>query len=111
LINLTNSQVKQCFFALKDFFVPNLSQRFSSQLYRLTDYLFRIFFDSFPFNSFSAYSSRQQASPDAEGVSTVRNVAHFFGPSAPYSVAAVEGRVFGAFEKLTGGRTSFCLSQ
>jgi len=96
---------------LKDFSVPNLSERLSPKLYRLAEYLFRFPFNSFSLNGFSTDPPRQQTPLNAEGVSTVRNVTDILGPSAPYSVAAVESGVFCAFEKLTGGRTGFCLSQ
>jgi hypothetical protein len=97
--------------SLEDFFVPNLAQSLSSKLYRVADYLFRFPFNSFSFHGFSTDSPRQQTPLNAEGISTVGNVTHFLGPSAPYSVAAVESGVFGAFEELTCGRTVFCLSQ
>jgi hypothetical protein len=87
--------------SLKDFFVPNLSQCLSPQLYRVAEYFFRSSFDSFSFHGFSADSSRQQSSLHAEGVSTVCNVAGIICPSTPYTVAAVESGVFDAFKELT----------
>jgi len=113
-INLTNPRAKRfssLILYLKEFSVPNLAQRLSPKLYRLANYLFRSPFDSFAFNGFSADSPRQQTPLNAECIGTVRNVTGIIGPSAPHSVAAVESRVFGAFEELTCGRTGFYLSQ
>jgi hypothetical protein len=97
--------------SLEDFSVANLSQCFSSKLYRFIEYFFRFAFNGFPFNSFSADSPRQQTPLNAEGVSAVRNVTGIISPSAPYNVAAEESRVFDTLKELTAGRTNFCLSQ
>jgi hypothetical protein len=97
--------------SLEDFSVPNLAQGFSSKLYRFADYFFRLPFNGFPSNGFSADSPRQQTPLNAEGVSAVSDVTGIIGPSAPYNVAAVESGVFNAFKGLTVGRTVFCLRQ
>ncbi len=85
---------------LENFSVSNLAQSLSPKPYWFADYFFRGLFSSFPFDGFSADSSRQQAPLNAEGISTVCNVAHIFGPSAPYSITTVERGVFDTFKML-----------
>jgi hypothetical protein len=97
--------------SLEEFPFSNLAQCLSPKFYRLTNNLFGSLVNGFTFHSFPADSSRQQTSLNAKSIGTVRNVAHLFGPSAPYSIATVESRILDALKKLTHGRTSFYLSQ
>jgi hypothetical protein len=97
--------------SLEEFSFSNLAQCLSAKFYRLTNNLFGSLVNGLAFHGFPADSSRQQTSLNANGIGTVRNVTHFFGQSAPHSIAAVESGVLDALKKLTGGRTSFYLSQ
>jgi hypothetical protein len=97
--------------SLEEFSFADLAQCLSSEFYRLTNFLFGSLVNGFAFHSFPANAFRQQASLNAKSISTVRNIAHFFGPFAPYSIAAVESGILGAFESWAHGRTSFYLSQ
>jgi hypothetical protein len=95
----------------EDFSFAYLAQGLSAKFYRLTNNLFGSLVNGLAFHGFPADSFGQQTSLNANSISTVRNVAHLFGPSAPYSIATVESRVLDALEGLTGGRASFYLSQ
>jgi hypothetical protein len=97
--------------SLEEFPFADLSQCLSSKLYRFTNLLFGCLVNGFAFHGFPADSFRQQASLNANGISTVCNVAHFFGPFAPYSIATVESGILAAFESWARGRTSFYLIQ
>jgi hypothetical protein len=83
---------------LEDFFFADFAQGPSAELYWWADDFFWLFFNCFSFYCFSADCFWKQPSFDAHGVGTVCDVAHFFGPSAPYAVTAVYRCVFGAFE-------------
>jgi hypothetical protein len=82
----------------EDFSFTDLTQSSSAKLYRGTDNLFRFFFNSLSFYRFPAYSSWQQSSFCAKSIRTVTDIAHFFGPSAPYAILAVDNSIFRAFE-------------
>jgi hypothetical protein len=70
-----------------------------------------LLFHSFSLYSFPTDSSWKQTPFYAKGICAVCNIAHFFSPSAPYTITTINGGVFCAFEGLTCGRTSFYLSQ
>jgi len=74
-------------------------------------HLFGVSVDRNAFDSFSADTFGQQASLDADSVSAARNVAILFRFSAPDIITSVEYSAFDAFERRTGRRTGFCLSQ
>ena len=95
----------------EDFFFPDFAKSPSTKFYCWTNDFFRLRFNSFPLYGFSTDSSRKQPPFYTNGIRTVRNVAHFFSPSAPYTISSVDGSIFCTFEGLTRGRTSFYLSQ
>jgi len=95
----------------KDFFFSDLAKSPSTKLYCWTDDLFRLRFHSFPLYSFATNSSRKQSPFCANGIRTVRNIAHFLGPLAPHTITTVDCSIFCALKGWTRGRTSFYLSQ
>lgn len=96
---------------LEEFSFTNSAQSFPAKFYRCPNDFFRCLLNGLSLDSFSADSFREQSSFYAKGVGTVCNAAHFFGPSAPGVVSAVDNGVFGAFEGIAAGRTSFLLCQ
>jgi len=91
--------------------ITNLAKCLSSKPYGFINFIFRCLVNSLAFHGFSADSFRQQTPLNTECISTVCNVAILFGPSAPYSIAAVKHRILAAFEGRAHGRTRFYLSQ
>jgi len=96
---------------LEDFFFPNFAKSFPAQFHCWNSNFFRFSFNSFSLYGFSADSPRKKPPFNAKGICTVRNVTHFFSPSAPYAVSTVDSGIFSAFERLTCGRTRFWLGQ
>jgi hypothetical protein len=96
---------------LEDFFLSDFAKSPSTKFYSWTNDLFRLRFNSFPLYGFATDSFRKQPPFYTNGIRTVCNVAHFFSPSAPYTISSVDGSIFCTFEGLTRGRTSFYLSQ
>ena len=96
---------------LEDFSVPDFAKSPSTKLYCWTNNLFRLLFNSFSLYGFPTDSSWKQSPFNAKGICTVRNIAHFFSPSTPYTISTVDGSIFRTFEGLTRWRTSFYLSQ
>jgi hypothetical protein len=96
---------------LEDFFFSDFPQSLSAKLYGWADKFLRLPIDGFPFYGLSTDASWKQAPFYAHGIAAVCNVADFFGPSAPYNIAAVERSIFGTFEGLAFWRTRFNLRQ
>lgn len=95
----------------EDFFFPDFAKSPSTKLYCWTNDFFRLRFNSFSLYGFATDSSWKQPPFYTNGIRTVRNIAHFFSPPAPYAISTVDGSIFCTFEGLTRGRTSFYLSQ
>ena len=95
----------------EDFFFPDFAKSPSTKLYCWTNDFFRLRFNSFSLYGFATDSSWKQPPFYTNGIRTVRNIAHFFSPPAPYTISTVDGSIFCTFEGLTRGRTSFYLSQ
>ena len=95
----------------EDFFFSDFAKSPTTKLYCWTDDFFRLLFNSFPLYGFPTDSSWKQSPFNAKSICTVRNIARFFGPPAPYNILSVDSSIFCAFKGWTRGRTTFYLSQ
>jgi hypothetical protein len=95
----------------EDLFFFDFAKSSAMKLYRWTNNFFWLFFHGLSLYCFSTDSSRKQSPFYANRIGAVCNVACFFSPSAPYAIATIDDSIFSTFKGLTGGRTSFLLSQ
>jgi hypothetical protein len=70
-----------------------------------------LFFNCFSLYGFTADSLWQKSPFYTHSVSAVRNITHFFSPSAPYIVSTIYNSVLCTLKGWTCWRTRFCFSQ
>lgn len=95
----------------EDLFIPDSTKSLSTNSYRWTHDFFRQFFSRFPFDGFSADSSRKKSSFHTHGICTVCNVADILRPFTPHVISTVDSSFFCTSEEIAFRRTFFLLNQ